>query len=79
VCLAIPAKIVSIDQTTATLDLEGAATTADISMVPGARAGDYVIVHAGVAIQIYDEKEAQETLRLWREMAGLSGEMQEGT
>jgi hydrogenase expression/formation protein HypC len=68
-CLAIPAKIVSISGTIAELDVEGNRTSADITMVPDAVVGDYVIVHAGLAIERYDEAEALRTLELLRELA----------
>ncbi len=67
-CLAIPGKILSIDGTTAKVDYgDGTVRNADISLVD-ASVGEYVIVHAGFAIQILDEKEAKETLTLFREI-----------
>lgn len=71
-CLAIPAKIVSIEGSLATVDMVGNTTTADLTLLPGVAIGDYVLVHAGLAIQRYDEQEAQETLKLLREMAELN-------
>lgn len=68
-CLAIPGKIVSIIDTTATIDIEGNIITADLSVVPDAVVGDWVIVHAGFVLQKYDEHEALETLKLLREAA----------
>jgi hydrogenase expression/formation protein HypC len=68
-CLAIPAKIISIKDTMAELDVEGNRTFADITLVPDAMVGDYVIVHAGLAIERYDEAEALATLELLREIA----------
>lgn len=67
-CLAIPGKILSIDGTTAKVDYgDGTVRNADISLVD-ASVGEYVIVHAGFAIQILDEKEAKETLTLFKEL-----------
>jgi hydrogenase expression/formation protein HypC len=67
-CLAIPGKILSTTGTTAKVEYgEGTIRDADISLVD-AQVGDYVIVHAGFAIQILDEKEAQETLMLFKEI-----------
>ncbi|MBD3321244.1 MAG: HypC/HybG/HupF family hydrogenase formation chaperone [Chitinivibrionales bacterium] len=68
-CLAVPAKIISIEGTTAKCDMSGNTTVADISMVPDAEIGDYVIIHAGLALQKYDEQEALETLALFKELA----------
>lgn len=73
-CLAIPAQITAIEGTTATLDMVGNETTVDLSMVPEAKVGDYVIAHAGFAVQIYDTKEALETLDLLRELAVAESE-----
>jgi hydrogenase expression/formation protein HypC len=69
-CLAIPGKIIRIDKKkqTAIVDYgSGTQRNANVSLVT-ARIGDYVLVHAGFAIQVLDEKEAQETLALFREM-----------
>jgi hydrogenase expression/formation protein HypC len=70
VCLAIPGKILEIDKKSnhALVDYgDGTKRRANISLVD-VKVGDYVIVHAGFAIQILDEQEAQETLALFREM-----------
>jgi hydrogenase expression/formation protein HypC len=67
-CLAIPAKIVTIQKDKARVDFgEGVLREVDVTLV-NARAGDYVLVHAGYAIQVLEEKEALETLRLWNEV-----------
>jgi hydrogenase expression/formation protein HypC len=67
-CLAIPGKILSTTGNTAKVEYgEGTIRDADISLV-NATVGDYVIVHAGFAIQILDEKEAEETLMLFKEI-----------
>ena len=67
-CLAIPAKITAIRGTLADVEIEGTATTADLSVLPDAAIGDYVMVHAGLAIQKYDEAEALANLALIREL-----------
>jgi hydrogenase expression/formation protein HypC len=67
-CLAIPAKVESIEENRAKVDFgEGVLREVNISLID-AKVGDYVLVHAGYAIQVLDEKEAQETLRLWNEI-----------
>jgi hydrogenase expression/formation protein HypC len=68
-CLAIPAQIVSINGATAEVDIVGNRITADLSVLPDAAVGEYVLVHAGMAIQRYDEEEALATLDLIREIA----------
>jgi hydrogenase expression/formation protein HypC len=73
-CLAIPSKIVSIDNNVATIDVDGVKRTCSLLMQEDARVGDFVIVHAGFAIQKIDEEAAQETLKLLREAARLADE-----
>ncbi len=68
-CLAVPAKILTINESVGTLDLSGNTIQADLSLVPEAKPGDYAIVHAGLAIQLYDAEEAQKTLELLNEVA----------
>jgi hydrogenase expression/formation protein HypC len=70
VCLAIPGKIISIDKNKehASIDYgDGTKRVANVSLVE-VKIGDYVLVHAGFAIQVLDEKEAKETLKLFREI-----------
>jgi hydrogenase expression/formation protein HypC len=67
-CLAIPAKVVSVRQEKARVDFgEGVLREVNVTLVK-AKVGDYVLVHAGYAIQVLDEKEALETLELWNEI-----------
>ena len=68
-CLSVPAKIVSLEGTTAAVDVAGNTREADVSMIEGARVGDYVLLHAGFAIGRYDHDDAVETLAFWRELA----------
>lgn len=67
-CLAVPAKIVTIDDTIAEVDMAGTTVRASLAMVPDAKIGDYVLLHTGFAIQVLDEHEALETLKLFKEM-----------
>ena len=66
-CLAVPGKIIQIDGKKAVVDYGGVRREVDISLVD-TKPGDYVIVHAGFAIQIMDPQAAQESLELWKEM-----------
>jgi hydrogenase expression/formation protein HypC len=68
VCLALPARIVSINGTLAEVEIEGMTTQADLSVLPEVKIGDYVMVHAGLAIQKYDEEEALANLALIHEL-----------
>jgi hydrogenase expression/formation protein HypC len=66
-CLAIPSRIIKIQDNMATIDVEGVQRQASLLLLEDARVGDYVIVHAGFAIHKLDEAAAQETLDLLRE------------
>jgi hydrogenase expression/formation protein HypC len=70
-CLAVPAKVVSITGQTALIELGGLTRQANIMLVPDLRVGDYVLLHAGFAIQTLNEAEAQETLGLLAEIARI--------
>jgi len=67
-CLAIPAEVVDIKGDSAQVDFGGGVSREVNVTLVDAKVGDYVLVHAGYAIQVLDDKEAQETLRLWSEM-----------
>ncbi|MEM3536567.1 MAG: HypC/HybG/HupF family hydrogenase formation chaperone [Candidatus Bathyarchaeia archaeon] len=72
-CLAIPAKVVSVEADKAKVDFgEGVLREVNVALV-NVKVGDYVLVHAGYAIQVLDEKEALETLRLWSEILERAG------
>ena len=66
-CLTIPGKIISIDGSLATVDYgsEGIRQNINISMI-AARIGSYVLVQGGVAIQLLDDREAEEAIRTWK-------------
>jgi hydrogenase expression/formation protein HypC len=67
-CLAIPAKVVSIKNGKAKVDFgEGVLREVDITLV-NVKVGEYVLVHAGYAIQVLSPQEAEETMRLWSEI-----------
>lgn len=68
-CLAAPGKLISVDGEIGKIDFGGTIREANISMVE-AEVGDWVVIHAGFAIQTMDEEEAKETLELWNEFLG---------
>ena len=68
-CLAVPVRVLQIDGQKALVELGGLARQASIMLVPDIRVGDYVLLHAGFAIQKLDEREAEETLSLFAEIA----------
>lgn len=59
-CLAVPAKIVACDGDRATVEVDGVQRSAIVSLVEDPQVGDYVIVHAGFAIQKWDEDDVKE-------------------
>ncbi len=67
-CLAIPALIKSIKGQQAVADIEGVTRDISIQLTPDAKVGDYVLLHTGYAINIIDAAEAEETLKLLREL-----------
>lgn len=67
-CLSIPVKIVSIDGSMAEVSAGGTLFRAGLHMIEDAKAGDYVLLHAGFAIQKISEKEAEETMKLFDEL-----------
>jgi hydrogenase expression/formation protein HypC len=67
-CLSIPAKIVSISGDMADVSAGGSIFKAGLHMIENAKVGDYILLHAGFAIQKISEKEAEETIRLLEEM-----------
>ncbi|MFP4030667.1 MAG: HypC/HybG/HupF family hydrogenase formation chaperone [Desulfococcaceae bacterium] len=70
-CLAIPSQIVEISNGMAVIDVDGVQRDASLLLLEDAAVGDYVIVHAGFAIQKIDEAAARESLDLLREAAAL--------
>lgn len=80
-CLAIPGKIISINDSvddlfrTAKVDFDGIIKEVNLALVPEAQVGDYVMVHVGSAISVVDEAEAKRTLEILYQL----GEIDEDT
>ena len=70
-CLAIPSKIVKIENGLATIDVDGVQRKTSLLLVEDAGVGDYVIVHAGFALHKIDEMDAMESLRILKEAASF--------
>jgi hydrogenase expression/formation protein HypC len=70
-CLAIPSKIVKIENNVATIDVDGVQREASLLLIDNPKIGDYVVVHAGFAINKINEEDALESLKLLREAASL--------
>ena len=73
-CLAIPALIKFIEDKEAEAEVGGITRRISLWLTPEARVGDYVLVHTGYAINVLDQKEAEETLTLLRQIAELAEE-----
>lgn len=73
-CLSIPAKIVSIEGKTARASVGGTIINVGLHMIDDIKEGDYVLVHTGFALQKISDEEAQETIRLIRELENISQE-----
>jgi len=73
-CLAIPALIKSIEDKEAEAEIGGITRHISLWLTPEATVGDYVLVHTGYAINILDQEEAAETLKLLEEIAELAEE-----
>ncbi len=67
-CLAIPARIVELEKDNAVVDAMGNRWRAKTTLLPEAKLGDLVLIHAGFAISLVDEKEARETWQLIAEI-----------
>ncbi len=66
-CLAIPGKVVAINGDIGDIDFGGVTKQTNLSMVE-AKVGDWVVIHAGFAIEVMDEDDAQETIKLWNDV-----------
>ena len=70
-CLSVPGKVVEIQNNMAKVEVGGVLRDVSMDVCPDAAVGEYVIIHAGFAIQKLDEKEALETLDLLRRMGEI--------
>jgi len=75
-CLGVPMQVKSIEDEVAVCEIDGVQREASLMMLDGVQVGDYVLIHAGFAIEKIDEAEAQLTLKALRDAldAGLSVE-----
>lgn len=69
-CLGIPGRIIEINGETARVDVAGTVKEANVSLMQSVKTGEYVIIHAGFAIERVDEEKARETLELIKEITG---------
>ena len=71
-CLAIPALIKTVQGLQAVADIDGVTREISLQLTPEAKVGDYVLLHTGYAISIIDEAEAEETLKLLKELSEIN-------
>ncbi|HCB93538.1 MAG TPA: HypC/HybG/HupF family hydrogenase formation chaperone [Selenomonas sp.] len=69
-CLAVPAKVLEVKDYLAKVELSGVTRDISLMLLPEAKPGDYVLVHAGFAMQVVEEKEVEEMNALLAEMNG---------
>ena len=72
-CVAYPGKVLSIENNHARVDFTGSVVPVNISMV-SVQPGDYVLVHAGMAIQKVETEEAKEWIALFRDLEEVTAE-----
>jgi hydrogenase expression/formation protein HypC len=68
-CLAIPMRLIEIDGTAAVAEVDGVTRQVRLDLLPEAALGDYVLIHAGLAIARVDAEQAEETLSFLRNLA----------
>ena len=68
-CLAIPGRILEIRGNSALVDFDGITQNVIIALIQNPEVGKFVIVHAGYAIEMMNEKEALEAIEQWKELA----------
>jgi hydrogenase expression/formation protein HypC len=67
-CLAVPGKILDRQDMLAIIEVGGVTRKISVMLLPEAQAGDFVLIHAGFAVQVIDEEEAEKTLALFKEL-----------
>jgi hydrogenase expression/formation protein HypC len=81
-CLAVPGKIIEIDETTpirmGKVDFGGVLREVCLEAVPEAVLGDYVIIHAGFALNTLSEQEAMDSLEAFKELDEIENELRSG-
>jgi len=70
-CLAVPMKLVKIEGNKGLVELSGVKKEISLTLLKDVEIGDYLIIHAGFAIEKLNEKEAKKTLEIWEEIANL--------
>ncbi|HEY8347034.1 MAG TPA: HypC/HybG/HupF family hydrogenase formation chaperone [Symbiobacteriaceae bacterium] len=71
-CLAVPAQVLSVDGSKAQVDIQGNRREVDVTLV-NVQPGDWVLIHAGIAIQVLDKEQAEATVAAYRELREALG------
>jgi hydrogenase expression/formation protein HypC len=72
-CLAVPGKIIEIQDMLGTVDINGVTRKVSLMLLPESKVGEFVLIHAGFAIQAIDEEEVRKTLELFKELEEYAG------
>lgn len=72
-CLAVPGKVIEIQDMLATVDISGVTRKVSLMLLPETKVGEFVLIHAGFAIQAIDEEEVRKTLELFKELEEYDG------
>lgn len=70
-CLAVPSRLIEVKDALGTIDVNGVTRDVSLILVPDAKVGDWLLVHAGFGVQIIDEEEAEATMEAFRELERL--------
>ncbi|NQT90437.1 MAG: HypC/HybG/HupF family hydrogenase formation chaperone [Candidatus Omnitrophica bacterium] len=70
-CLAVPARVKSVEGSSAVVDFGGVSKNISLGILNGVRKGDYLLIHAGFAIGKVKEQEAQDTLKALQELRDI--------
>lgn len=70
-CLGLPSKVINIDGNNAEVEMMGVTNRISIELLENVKVGDYVLVHAGCAIQVVDQEEAARTIEIFNEIRQL--------
>jgi hydrogenase expression/formation protein HypC len=73
-CLGLPGKVIKIENKTCLIEMMGVSREVSIELLKGVEIGDYLLIHAGCAIQKLDEEEAMKTIELFTELRDLMHE-----
>ena len=78
-CLAVPARIIELDKDVAVVDAMGNRFKAKTTLLPEAKIGSLVLIHAGFAISLVDEEEAKETWEIIKQINEIQDESEAGS